>query len=103
MLTAYSEGLANEVGPRGVRVNTVAPGFIQTAGADRLVERIARGAGIDRQAALGQIMDSLGGIPLGRRGPPSSSRSSSRAGPRPSPVPNTSSTAAPSPPFRREH
>ena len=65
-LTTYSKGLANEVGPQGLRVNSVAPGFVQTEGADRLVERIAEGAGIDRQAALQQVMDSLGGIPIGR-------------------------------------
>jgi NAD(P)-dependent dehydrogenase (short-subunit alcohol dehydrogenase family) len=69
-LTTYSKGLANEAGPKGVRVNTVAPGFVQTEGADGLVDRISRGAGIDTAAALQRVMDSLGGIPIGRPAQP---------------------------------
>ncbi|MET0134317.1 MAG: SDR family oxidoreductase [Kibdelosporangium sp.] len=69
-LSVYSKGLANEVAPHGVRVNTVSPGFIQTTAADRLVDRIAAGAGVGREEALRQLMDSLGGIPLGRPGRP---------------------------------
>jgi NAD(P)-dependent dehydrogenase (short-subunit alcohol dehydrogenase family) len=69
-LSTYSKGLANEVAPYGVRVNTVSPGFIQTGGAERLVDRISESEGIDRQAALQRIMDSLGGIPLGRPAQP---------------------------------
>jgi len=65
-LTTYSKGLANEVAPHGVRVNTVSPGFVQTSAADNLVTRIAHDADITQEAALGRLMDSLGGIPLGR-------------------------------------
>ena len=32
-LTTYSKGLSNEVGPKGIRVNTIAPGFIETSAA----------------------------------------------------------------------
>ena len=69
-LTTYSKGLANELAPHGIRVNTVAPGFIQSGGADRLLTSISRGHGLDPAAALQQIMNSLGGIPLGRPAQP---------------------------------
>ncbi|WP_040698313.1 SDR family oxidoreductase [Nocardia vinacea] len=65
-LTTYSKGLANEVAPRGIRVNTVSPGFTQTTAADNLIARIAQDADITQDAALSRLMDSLGGIPLGR-------------------------------------
>ncbi|WP_346054441.1 SDR family oxidoreductase [Amycolatopsis dongchuanensis] len=69
-LTAYSKGLANEVGPRGVRVNVVSPGFIRTSAADALIERMAATHGVTPGQALDRLMDSLGGIPLGRPAEP---------------------------------
>jgi NAD(P)-dependent dehydrogenase (short-subunit alcohol dehydrogenase family) len=65
-LTTYSKGLANEVGPRGVRVISVAPGFTETSAAHRLILRLAAERGVDENAARQRLMDSLGGIPIGR-------------------------------------
>jgi NAD(P)-dependent dehydrogenase (short-subunit alcohol dehydrogenase family) len=65
-LSTYSKGLSNEVGPQGVRVVSVAPGFTETTAATALIDRLAANSGIDRQAAREQLMQSLGGIPLGR-------------------------------------
>jgi NAD(P)-dependent dehydrogenase (short-subunit alcohol dehydrogenase family) len=69
-LTTYSKGLANEVAPYGIRVNSVAPGMIETAAASRLIDRLASSSGTDQDTARQGLMDSLGGIPLGRPGRP---------------------------------
>jgi NAD(P)-dependent dehydrogenase (short-subunit alcohol dehydrogenase family) len=69
-LTNYSKGLSNEVGPKGIRVNSVAPGFIETTAAQGLIDRLAKSAGTDQATARQGLMDSLGGIPLGRPGHP---------------------------------
>jgi NAD(P)-dependent dehydrogenase (short-subunit alcohol dehydrogenase family) len=69
-LRTYSKGLANEVGPKGVRVNTISPGFIETSGAHGMILQLARSSGIDEAAAREQIMDMIGGIPIGRPGRP---------------------------------
>src|SRR6266705_1862124 len=65
-LTNYSKGLSKEVSPRGIRVNTVAPGFTETKAAEGLIERLAAEAGTDAAAARQSLINSLGGIPLGR-------------------------------------
>ncbi|TMQ21164.1 MAG: SDR family oxidoreductase [Candidatus Rokuibacteriota bacterium] len=69
-LTTYSKGLSKEVGPRGIRVNTVAPGFIETTAAQRLIARLADQAGTDAETARQGLIDTLGGIPIGRPGRP---------------------------------
>ena len=69
-LSTYSKGLSNEVGPKGVRVVSVAPGFIETTAATALIDRLAADAGTDRTTAREQLIKSLGGIPLGRPGWP---------------------------------
>jgi NAD(P)-dependent dehydrogenase (short-subunit alcohol dehydrogenase family) len=61
-LTNYSKGLSNEVAPKGVRVNTVAPGFIETPAATGMIERLAANAGTDFNTARLGLMDSLGGF-----------------------------------------
>lgn len=65
-LTNYSKGLSKEVSPRGIRVNSVAPGFTETEAATRLIERLAAQASTDTTTARQNLMNSLGGIPLGR-------------------------------------
>ena len=69
-LTTYSKGLSNEVGSKGVRVNTVAPGFIETSATQALIERLSKQSGTDMEAARQALMKSLGGIPIGRPGRP---------------------------------
>lgn len=65
-LSTYSKSLSKEVGPSGVRVVRVSPGWIETDAAVRLVERIAAEAGTDADGGRKIVMDALGGIPLGR-------------------------------------
>jgi NAD(P)-dependent dehydrogenase (short-subunit alcohol dehydrogenase family) len=69
-LTTYSKGLAKAVAPKGVRVTTISPGFIETTGAKGMIDDISRGSGISEDAARQRIMDMLGGIPMGRTGRP---------------------------------
>ena len=65
-LTNYSKGLSKEVASKGIRVNSVAPGYTETDAAVGMVNEIAERTGISQDAARQRIMDSLGGIPLGR-------------------------------------
>jgi NAD(P)-dependent dehydrogenase (short-subunit alcohol dehydrogenase family) len=69
-LSTYSKSLSKEVTPKGIRVVRVSPGWIATGAAVALMERIAREAGTDYEGGKEIIMNSLGGIPLGRPAEP---------------------------------
>jgi NAD(P)-dependent dehydrogenase (short-subunit alcohol dehydrogenase family) len=69
-LRTYSKGLANEVGPKGIRVNMISPGFIETSGAHGMIVQLAQSGGISEDAARQQIVNMIGGIPVGRPGRP---------------------------------
>lgn len=69
-LSTYSKSLSKEVSPRGVRVVRVSPGWIETEASVRLSERLALEAGTDDAGGRKIIMDSLGGIPIGRPAKP---------------------------------
>ncbi|WP_339935707.1 SDR family oxidoreductase [Vreelandella glaciei] len=69
-LSTYSKSLSKEVSPKGVRVVRVSPGWIETEAAVALAERIAHDAGTDYAGGKQIIMNSLGGIPIGRPSKP---------------------------------
>ncbi len=69
-LSTYSKALSKEVTPQGVRVVSVAPGWVATDAAQALVERVAAQAKTDHEGGRQIIMRSLGGIPLGRPATP---------------------------------
>lgn len=69
-LINYSKGLSNEVSPKGVRVLTVSPGWINTSSSKAMMERIAKSSDITIEQATQSVMDALGGIPIGRPAQP---------------------------------
>lgn len=69
-LSTYSKSLSKEVTPKGIRVVRVSPGWVETDAAVALAERLAKDAGTDYEGGKKIIMDSLGGIPLGRPAKP---------------------------------
>jgi NAD(P)-dependent dehydrogenase (short-subunit alcohol dehydrogenase family) len=69
-LINYSKGLSKEVSPKGVRVLTVSPGWINTAAVIGFLEEISASSNITIEQAKKSVMDALGGIPFGRPAQP---------------------------------
>jgi len=69
-LSTYSKSLSKEVAPGGVRVVRVSPGWVETEASIALAERLALQAGTDYEGGKQIIMNSLGGIPIGRPSKP---------------------------------
>ena len=69
-LRTYSKSLSKELGPKGVRVNAVSPGWIMTEAAGEFLERLRSATGGTIEGARQQVLDGLGGIPIGRAAEP---------------------------------
>ncbi len=69
-LINYSKSLSNEVTPKGVRVLTVSPGWINTTASEAWLGEIARNANSTVEEAQQSVMNALGGIPFGRPAEP---------------------------------
>jgi len=69
-LINYSKSLSNEVTPKGIRVLTVSPGWINTTASTAWLGEIARNSNITVEEAQQSVMDALGGIPYGRPAQP---------------------------------
>lgn len=68
-LNAYSKALANELGPKGIRVNVVSPGVVKTQLMLDFIENIAKSSNITVDEAFKAVMDKVG-VPLGRMAEP---------------------------------
>src|SRR5438876_3450297 len=69
-LSNYSKGLSKEVGPKGIRVVRVSPGWVETEAAVGLVQELARKGNVDYETARERLAETLGGIPIGRPAKP---------------------------------
>ena len=69
-LRTYSKSIAKELGPKGVRVNVVSPGWIMTEGTDVFLKRIQDANGGTLEDARQLVLNGLGGIAIGRGAEP---------------------------------
>lgn len=69
-LRTYSKALSKEIGPKGVRVNSVSPGWIMTESSADLLKRLQAAHGGSLEEAQQVVLQSLGGISIGRPAEP---------------------------------
>lgn len=69
-LRTYSKSISKELGPKGVRVNAVSPGWIMTESSVDFLKRLQAANGGTVEQARQVVLDALGGIPIGRAAEP---------------------------------
>lgn len=69
-LRTYSKSISKELGPKGVRVNAVSPGWIMTKSSVDMLKRLQAANGGTVEDARQLVLDALGGIPIGRAAEP---------------------------------
>jgi NAD(P)-dependent dehydrogenase (short-subunit alcohol dehydrogenase family) len=62
--------MSKEISPKGIRVNVVSPGWINTDPSNVWLGEIAKTNNITIEQARKSVMDALGGIPIGRPAEP---------------------------------
>jgi NAD(P)-dependent dehydrogenase (short-subunit alcohol dehydrogenase family) len=69
-LRTYSKSISKELGPKGVRVNVVSPGWIMTEATGDFLEMLRAANGGTVEDARQSVLDALGGISIGRGAEP---------------------------------
>lgn len=69
-LRTYSKSISKELGPKGVRVNSVSPGWIMTDATGDFLEILRTTNGGTIEEARQSVLDVLGGISIGRGAEP---------------------------------